>query len=101
MPGRHGRREDFARIPATVSGGFRRLLLAGQAMAMAMGRSFKVRSDERFRRETQASHRPDVVGGSVPEVPRGTVPAAGLGEGRGLLPHSLPIPYPGGNRPEG
>jgi hypothetical protein len=34
--------------------------------------------------------------------PHGVVPAVpGLGDGRGLLPLSLPIPCPGGNRPEG
>jgi hypothetical protein len=34
--------------------------------------------------------------------PHGAVPAVpGLGDGRGLLPLSLPIPCPGGNRPEG
>jgi hypothetical protein len=31
----------------------------------------------------------------------GTAPAVDLGDGRGRLPLSLPIPYPGGNRPEG
>jgi hypothetical protein len=83
-----------------MPGAFMRLLQAGQVMEMAMGKVLNVRSDERFRRETEASHRSDGVGRSVPEVPHGTVPALGLWGG-GPRPLGLPIPYPGGNRPEG
>jgi hypothetical protein len=70
----------FACLPAAVSGASIRLLQAGQVMEMDMGKVQKVKSDDRFRRETQVSHRSDVVGRGVPEVPRGAVPAAGLGE---------------------